>query len=143
MVRTIEETVCDFCGEVSNHYEKIKISINYYDICPACMERLIAVMNWKETKEKYVGFNFNHEVEATLAQDGVDAYNIPYGIPELERKGNDKAKPGFKLQTSLHNFCQLMIPAFKKMVGCYQEVCYPFELRFKVGGLQLREPHDE
>ena len=143
MVLTRKEIICDFCGNTDDHCEQMKISDSTYDICPACMERLIAVMNWKETKEKYVSFNFNHEVEATLAKDGVDAYNIPYGIKELERKGTDRATEGKVIETSLHNFCQLMIPAFQKMQGCYQGVCLPFELRFKIGGLKLREPHDK
>ena len=90
MTRTRKEIVCDFCGIVNKHCVSTRISINDYDICPTCMERLLAVMNWKETKEKYVSFNFNHEVEVTLAKDGVEAYNLPYGIPELERKGKDR-----------------------------------------------------
>lgn len=143
MIQTREEIICDFCGNTDNQCEQMKISTNIYDICPACMERLNAVMNWKETKEQYVSFNFNHEVEATLAKDGADAYNIPYGIKELERKGTDRATEGKVIKTSLHNFCQLMIPAFQKMKGCYQGVCLPFEIRFKIDDLKLREPHDE
>ena len=143
MTRTREEIVCDFCGTVNEHCVSTRISINDYDVCPACMERLLAVMNWEETKEKYVSFNFNHEVEATLAKDGAEAYNLPYGIPELERKGKDRATEGKVIKTPLHNFCQLMIPAFEKMKGSYQGVCLPFELRFQIGSLKLQEPHEE
>ena len=143
MIQTQEEIICDFCGNTDNHCESIRISAKNYDVCPACIDRLSAVMNWKETKEQYVSFNFNHEVEATLAKDGVEAYNLPYGIPELERKGKDRATEGKVIKTPLHNFCQLMIPAFEKMKGSYQGVCLPFELRFQIGSLKLQEPHNK
>lgn len=143
MIRTREEIICDFCEKYNEHCTSTRIIDKDYDVCPDCMERLKAIMNWKETKEKYVGLNFNYAVEATLAKDGVDAYNIPYGIKELERKGDDKATEGQIIKTSLHNFCQLMVPAFQKMKGSYQGICLPFELRFQIECLQLREPRDE
>lgn len=143
MIKTVKEIVCDFCNNTNSRCESMKISEKYYDICPACMERLFAVMNWKETKERYVSFNFNHEIESTLAKDGADAYNLPYGIKELERKGKERVSEGKVIKTSFHNFCQLMIPAFQKMKGCYQGVCLPFEIRFKISDLKLQESHDK
>lgn len=38
MIRTREETLCDFCGMVNEHCVSTRISVNDYDVCPACME---------------------------------------------------------------------------------------------------------
>lgn len=100
------------------------------DLCPSCLHRLKAVLNWKETKERKVSFNFNDSIEVTLGVDGAVAYN-----EEWTKFGGARKEAGEILVTQFHDYCRTMTPAFDKMRGMYQGVAFPFEIRMKVGDL--------
>ena len=102
------------------------------EICSHCYHRLKMLRNWKETKKKQVSLNFNSFIETTLDEDAVAAYNEKW-----TKYGGEEKKRGENWKTQLHNYCQTMTPAFEKMVGSYQGVAFPFEMRIAIE--ELRE----
>ena len=94
--------------------------------------------NWKETKKKQVSLNFNSFIETTLGQDAVMAYNNMY-----TKYGGEPKKLGETWKTQLHRYCQIMAPAFEKMVGSYQGIAFPFEIRMTIEELhEVKEVWD-
>lgn len=134
--RNVEVISCDWCGrDLAEKESSYFINVNgeqNEEICSYCYHRLEMIRNWKETKKKQVSLNFNSFIETTLGEDAVAAYNedwIKYG-------GKEK-KLGENWKTQLHNYCKTMVPAFEKMVGSYQGVAFPFEMRMAIE--ELRE----
>lgn len=141
MLRKKEKIVvitCDSCGRTMYGEPKI-VSIDTgkkkrLELCPSCLRRLEIAMDWKKYGDKKVSLNFNSFIETTLGKDGADAYNETYSKFDCEKK-----KPGDIWETQLHNYCQIMIPAFEKMCGAYQGVAYPFTIRFELNELSFEK----
>lgn len=129
--RPIEIISCDWCGrDLSDKEEPYFININEEEneeICPHCYHRLKILRNWKETKKKQVSLNFNSFIETTLGEDAVAAYNKKW-----TKYGGEEKKLGENWKTQLHSYCETMAPAFEKMVGSYQGVAFPFEMRIAI-----------
>lgn len=129
--RPIEIISCDWCGrDLSDKEEFYSINVNEEEneeICPHCYYRLKMLRNWEETKKKQVSLNFNSFIETTLDKDAVAAYNEKW-----TKYGSEEKKLGENWKTQLHNYCQTMAPAFKKMVGSYQGIAFPFEMRIAI-----------
>lgn len=129
---------CDSCDEEVSlencqsftYFNPIYAKNETIDLCPKCLKRLFAVLNWRETKEKLVSLNFNQTIETTLGKDGAAAYN-----EEWTKFGGARKEAGEILVTQFHDYCRTMTPAFDKMRGMYQGVAFPFEIRMKVGDL--------
>lgn len=102
------------------------------EICSHCYHRLEMIRNWKETKKKQVSLNFNSFIETTLGEDAVAAYN-----EEWIKYGGEEKKLGENWKTQLYNYCKTMALAFEKIVGSYQGVAFPFEMRMVIE--ELRE----
>lgn len=134
--RPIEIISCDWCGEDLSEKEKpyfVDVSgERNEEICPHCYHRLEMIRNWKETKKKQVSLNFNSFIETTLGEDAVAAYNEKW-----TKYGREEKKLGENWKTQLHGYCETMAPAFEKMVGSYQGVAFPFEMRIAIE--ELRE----
>lgn len=134
--RNVEVISCDWCGrDLAEKESSYFININgeqNEEICSHCYHRLEMIRNWKETKKKQVSLNFNSFIETTLGEDAVAAYN-----EEWIKYGGEEKKLGENWKTQLHNYCKTMVPAFEKMVGSYQGVAFPFEMRMAIE--ELRE----
>ena len=134
--RNVEVISCDQCGRDLVEKESLYfINVNgeqNEEICSHCYHRLEMIRNWKETKKKQVSLNFNSFIETTLGEDAVAAYN-----EEWIKYGGEEKKLGENWKTQLHNYCKTMVPAFEKMVGSYQGVAFPFEMRMAIE--ELRE----
>lgn len=134
--RNVEVISCDWCGrDLAEKEGSYFINVNgeqNEEICSYCYHRLEMIRNWKETKKKQVSLNFNSFIETTLGKDAVAAYNEDW----IKYVGEEK-KLGENWKTQLHNYCKTMVPAFEKMVGSYQGVAFPFEMRMAIE--ELRE----
>lgn len=134
--RPVEIISCDWCDRDLNEKEKpYFVNVNgerNEEICPHCYHRLKMIRNWKETKKKQVSLNFNSFIETTLGKDAVAAYNEKW-----TKYGGEEKKQGENWKTQLHRYCGTMAPAFEKMVGSYQGVAFPFEMRIAIE--ELRE----
>lgn len=134
--RNVEVISCDWCGrDLAEKENSYFINVNgeqNEEICSHCYHRLEMIRNWKETKKKQVSLNFNSFIETTLGEDAVAAYN-----EDWIKYGGEEKKLGENWKTQLHNYCKTMVPAFEKMVGSYQGVAFPFEMRMAIE--ELRE----
>lgn len=134
--RNVEVINCDWCGrDLAEKESSYFINVNgeqNEEICSYCYHRLEMIRNWKETKKKQVSLNFNSFIETTLGEDAVAAYN-----QDWIKYGGEEKKLGENWKTQLHNYCKTMVPAFEKMVGSYQGVAFPFEMRMAIE--ELRE----
>lgn len=134
--RNVEVISCDQCGrDLAEKESSYFINVNgeqNEEICSHCCHRLEMIRNWKETKKKQVSLNFNSFIETTLGEDAVAAYN-----EDWIKYGGEEKKLGENWKTQLHNYCKTMVPAFEKMVGSYQGVAFPFEMRMAIE--ELRE----
>lgn len=134
--RDVEVISCDWCGrDLAEKESSYFINVNgeqNEEICSHCYHRLEMIRNWKETKKKQVSLNFNSFIETTLGEDAVAAYN-----EDWIKYGGEEKKLGENWKTQLHNYCKTMVPAFEKMVGSYQGVAFPFEMRMAIE--ELRE----
>ena len=134
--RNVEVISCDWCGrDLAEKESSYFININgeqNEEICSHCYHRLEMIRNWKETKKKQVSLNFNSFIETTLGEDAVAAYN-----EDWIKYGGEEKKLGENWKTQLHNYCKTIVPAFEKMVGSYQGVAFPFEMRMAIE--ELRE----
>ena len=134
--RNVEVISCDWCGrDLAEKESSYFINVNgeqNEEICSHCYHRLEMIRNWKETKKKQVSLNFNSFIETTLGEDAVAAYN-----EDWIKYGGEEKKLGENWKTQLHNYCKTMVPAFEKMVGSYQGVAFPFEMRIAIE--ELRE----
>lgn len=134
--RNVEVINCDWCGrDLAEKESSYFINVNgeqNEEICSYCYHRLEMIRNWKETKKKQVSLNFNSFIETTLGEDAVAAYN-----EDWIKYGGEEKKLGENWKTQLHNYCKTMVPAFEKMVGSYQGVAFPFEMRMAIE--ELRE----
>lgn len=134
--RNVEVISCDWCGrDLAEKESSYFINVNGEqngEICSYCYHRLEMIRNWKETKKKQVSLNFNSFIETTLGEDAVAAYN-----EDWIKYGGEEKKLGENWKTQLHNYCKTMVPAFEKMVGSYQGVAFPFEMRMAIE--ELRE----
>lgn len=134
--RNVEVISCDWCGrDLAEKESSYFINVNgeqNEEICSHCYHRLEMIRNWKETKKKQVSLNFNSFIETTLGEDAVAAYN-----EDWIKYGGEEKKLGENWKTQLHNYCKTMVPAFEKMVGSYQGVAFPFEMRMAIE--ELRE----
>lgn len=134
--RNVEVISCDWCGrDLVEKESPCFIDVNgeqNEEICSCCYHRLEMIRNWKETKKKQVSLNFNSFIETTLGEDAVAAYN-----EQWTKYGSKEKKLGENWETQLHDYCQTMAPAFEKMVGSYQRVAFPFEMRMTIE--ELRE----
>jgi hypothetical protein len=72
-----------------------------------------------------------HRIFKTLGEDAVAAYNEEW----IEYGGGEK-KLGENWKTQLYDYCKTMAPAFEKIVGSYQGVAFPFEMRMAIEGLR-------
>ena len=134
--RNVEVISCDWCGrDLAEKESSYFINVNgeqNEEICSHCYHRLEMIRNWKETKKKQVSLNFNSFIETTLGEDAVAAYN-----EDWIKYGGEEKKLGENWKTQLHDYCKTMVPAFEKMVGSYQGVAFPFEMRMAIE--ELRE----
>ncbi len=134
--RNVEVISCDWCGrDLAEKESSYFINVNgeqNEEICSHCYHRLEMIRNWKETKKKQVSLNFNSFIETTLGEDAVAAYN-----EEWIRYGGEEKKLGENWKTQLYDYCKTMAPAFEKIVGSYQGVASPFEMRMAIE--ELRE----
>jgi len=73
-----------------------------------------------------------HRIFKTLGEDAVAAYN-----EEWIKYGGEEKKLGENWKTQLYDYCKTMAPAFEKIVGSYQGVASPFEMRMAIE--ELRE----
>ena len=69
-------------------------------------------------------------VETTLGEDAVTAYNNMW-----TEFGGEQKELGENWETQLHDYCKTMAPAFEKMVGSYQGIAFPFEIRMAIKDL--------
>lgn len=134
--RNVEVISCDWCGrdlaeKESSYFIKVNGEQNE-EICSHCYHRLEMIRNWKETKKKQVSLNFNSFIETTLGEDAVAAYN-----EEWIKYGGEEKKLGENWKTQLYDYCKTIAPAFEKIVGSYQGVAFPFEMRMAIE--ELRE----
>lgn len=134
--RNVEVISCDWCGrDLAEKESSYFINVNgeqNEEICSHCYHRLEMIRNWKETKKKQVSLNFNSFIETTLGEDAVAAYN-----EEWVKYGGEEKKLGENWKTQLYDYCKTMAPAFEKIVGSYQGVAFPFEMRMVIE--ELRE----
>ena len=134
--RNVEVISCDWCGrDLAEKESSYFINVNgeqNEEICSHCYHRLEMIRNWKETKKKQVSLNFNSFIETTLGEDAVAAYN-----EEWIKYGGEEKKLGENWKTQLYDYCKTMAPAFEKIVGSYQGVAFPFEMRMVIE--ELRE----
>ena len=134
--RNVEVISCDQCGrDLAEKESSYFINVNgeqNEEICSHCYHRLEIIRSWKDTKKKQVSLNFNSFIETTLGEDAVAAYN-----EDWIKYGGEEKKLGENWKTQLHNYCKTMVPAFEKMVGSYQGVAFPFEMRMAIE--ELRE----
>ena len=134
--RNVEVISCDRCGrDLAEKESSYFINVNgeqNEEICSHCYHRLEMIRNWKETKKKQVSLNFNSFIETTLGEDAVAAYN-----EEWIKYGGEEKKLGENWKTQLYDYCKTMAPAFEKIVGSYQGVAFPFEMRMAIE--ELRE----
>lgn len=134
--RNVEVISCDWCGrDLAEKESSYFINVNgeqNEEICSHCYHRLEMIRNWKETKKKQVSLNFNSFIETTLGEDAVAAYN-----EEWIKYGGEEKKLGENWKTQLYDYCKTMAPAFEKIVGSYQGVAFPFEMRMAIE--ELRE----
>lgn len=133
--RNVEVISCDWCGrDLAEKESSYFINVNgeqNEEICSHCYHRLEMIRNWKETKKKQVSLNFNSFIETTLGEDAVAAYN-----EEWIKYGGEEKKLGENWKTQLYDYCKTMAPAFEKIVGSYQGVAFPFEMRMAIEGLR-------
>ena len=134
--RNVEVISCDWCGrDLAEKESSYFINVNgeqNEEICSHCYHHLEMIRNWKETKKKQVSLNFNSFIETTLGEDAVAAYN-----EEWIKYGGEEKKLGENWKTQLYDYCKTMAPAFEKIVGSYQGVASPFEMRMAIE--ELRE----
>ena len=134
--RNVEVISCDWCGrDLAEKESSYFINVNgeqNEEICSHCYHRLEMIRNWKETKKKQVSLNSNSFIETTLTEDAVAAYN-----EEWIKYGGEEKKLGENWKTQLYDYCKTMAPAFEKIVGSYQGVAFPFEMRMVIE--ELRE----
>lgn len=134
--RNVEVISCDWCGrDLAEKESSYFINVNgeqNEEICSHCYHRLEMIRNWKETKKKQVSLNFNSFIETTLGEDAVAAYNEGW-----VKYGGEEKKLGENWKTQLYDYCKTMAPAFEKIVGSYQGVAFPFEMRMVIE--ELRE----
>lgn len=134
--RNVEVISCDWCGrDLAEKESSYFINVNgeqNEEICSHCYHRLEMIRNWKETKKKQVSLNFNSFIETTLGEDAVAAYN-----EEWIKYGGEEKKLGENWKTQLYDYCKTIAPAFEKIVGSYQGVAFPFEMRMAIE--ELRE----
>ena len=100
------------------------------ELCSSCLHRLEIVTNWEKYKDKKVSLNFNSFVETALGEDAVTAYNNMW-----TEFGGEQKELGENWETQLHDYCKTMAPAFEKMVGSYQGIAFPFEIRMAIKDL--------
>lgn len=133
--RNVEVISCDWCGrDLAEKESSYFINVNgeqNEEICSHCYHRLEMIRNWKETKKKQVSLNFNSFIETTLGEDAVAAYN-----EEWIKYGGEEKKLGENWKTQLYDYCKTMAPAFEKIVGSYQGVAFPFEMRMAIEALR-------
>lgn len=133
--RNVEVISCDWCGrDLAEKESSYFINVNgeqNEEICSHCYHRLEMIRNWKETKKKQVSLNFNSFIETTLGEDAVAAYN-----EEWIKYGGEEKKLGENWKTQLYDYCKTMAPAFEKIVGSYQGVAFPFEMRMVIEKLR-------
>ena len=133
--RNVEVISCDWCGrDLAEKESSYFINVNgeqNEEICSHCYHRLEMIRNWKETKKKQVSLNFNSFIETTLGEDAVAAYN-----EEWIKYGGEEKKLGENWKTQLYDYCKTMAPAFEKIVGSYQGVASPFEMRMAIEALR-------
>lgn len=138
--RNVEIISCDWCGrDLAEKESSYFINVNgeqNEEICSHCYHRLEIIRSWKETKKKRVALNFNSFIETTLDEDAAAAYNGKW-----VKYGGEPKKQGENWKTQLHDYCRTMTPAFEKMIGSYQGVAFPFEIRIAVE--ELREVKED
>ena len=141
MIETRTVVICDWCGkEIHGKEKELQIGIdgdveNSYDVCSECFKKLKFIMNWRDNQNSILSMNFNHEAEITLGADGVEAWNNRFSDINVF----DNKKDGDIIHSQLHEICRGLAPAFEKITGCYQGVAFPFELRFPIKSLKLKE----
>lgn len=139
MLETKTVVICDWCKkEIHKGRNTINIDGDIrecYDICPECLKRLKFIMNWKDNQNSLLYVNFNWDAEITLGADGAEAWNNRFSNINFF----DNKKEGDIIHSQLHEICRGLAPAFEKMVGSYQSVAFPFELRFPIKNLKLKE----
>jgi hypothetical protein len=139
MITKKEVTIieCDSCGkEISGNVNSVTIPSykkGKMELCSSCYRRLMIVLNWKKYRDEKVALNFNSNIETTLGGDATDAYNKYWG-----KFGGDYKSQGDIWETQLHNYCKTMSPAFEKMIGSYQGLAFPFEMRIKLKDLSFK-----
>lgn len=141
--RNVEVISCDWCGrDLAEKESSYFINVNgeqNEEICSHCYHRLEMIRNWKETKKKQVSLNFNSFIETTLGEDAVAAYN-----EEWIKYGGEEKKLGENWKTQLYDYCKTMAPAFEKIVGSYQGVAFPFEMRMAIEALhEVKESEND
>jgi hypothetical protein len=72
-----------------------------------------------------------HRIFKTLGEDAVASYNEGW-----IKYGGEEKKLGENWKTQLYDYCKTMAPAFEKIVGSYQGVAFPFEMRMAIEGLR-------
>lgn len=139
MLETKTVVICDWCRkEIYKGRKTIDIDGDIrecYDICPECLKRLKFIMNWKDNQNSILYVNFNWDAEITLGKDGAEAWNNRFSNINFF----DNKKEGDVIHSQLHEICRGLAPAFEKIVGSYQSVAFPFELRFPIKNLKLKE----
>lgn len=139
MLETKTVVICDWCKkEIHKGRNTINIDGDIrecYDICPECLKRLKFIMNWRDNQNSILSMNFNHDAEITLGADGADAWNNRFSNINFF----DNKKEGDIIHSQLHEICRGLAPAFEKIIGSYQGVAFPFELRFPIKSLKLKE----
>ena len=144
MIKSVFVCYCDWCGEEIKAGRKsldVDGDITFqHDVCPKCFNRLKLIMNWKKNKDKKVSLNFNNSIEITLGKDGAKAWNNRYAnINQF-----DNYSSGDIVSDQLWAICQALTPAFEKIIGSYQEVASPFEIRIPIDNLKLtKEENNE
>jgi hypothetical protein len=136
-----KETVyCDWCGkEIETDFNMIYINNDLceddYDVCPECVKRLNFIKNWKENKNKLLSLNLNSIIEVTLGKDSAESWNNK----KSRYLTDESVKKGETVSTQFFKFLHDCAPAFEKMNGAYQGVCYPFEIRTAAKNLFTKE----
>lgn len=136
--------LCDWCGNEMSIAEAKELDFigdiaHNYDVCPRCFKRLKFIMNWKENKNTKLGINFNNDAEITLGKDGAESWNNRYA----SINSFDDKQAGDVVSSQLHQICKGLAPSFEKMIGAYQGVAFPFELRVSADSLDLKSDENE
>lgn len=127
--RELTEITCDWCGKQmqSDLPETARTEVfgEQFDVCPECLGRLEIIMNWKESKNRYVAISMNDSVSITLGTGGVQDYNKYYEVPQFQREAGDEITEQVYRTFTIFRSC----PA--------QDIACPFEVRIPIKTLKL------